>query len=189
MGWKEIKMKLILRMFGVSDGDKKDVHQFNSVFAYLFFTGFRSALRLIANHCIIPSLRVSLFRFSGIGVGRNVQINMNVNFIDGYCRGRICLEDNVSVATFVSFVSEAHPNNSKLFSEYNIYESAPIYVKDGAWIGVGAVVLPGVIIGKCSIIGANAVVTKNVEDYAIVTGIPAKKIADVRNREDTDNER
>ena len=47
-------------------------------------------------------------------------------------------------------------------------------------MGVGAVILPGVTIGECSIIGANAVVTKDVEDYAVMAGTPAVKIGDVR---------
>ena len=45
-----------------------------------------------------------------------------------------------------------------------------------AWIGANAIILPNVNIGKCSIVGSGAVVTKSVSDYEIVAGNPAKKI-------------
>lgn len=52
-----------------------------------------------------------------------------------------------------------------------------IVIEDDVWIGAGATILDGCIIGKGSVIGAGAVVTKSVEPYAIVAGVPAKKIA------------
>ncbi len=51
-----------------------------------------------------------------------------------------------------------------------------VVIGDDVWIGSQAVILPGVHIGRGAIIGANAVVTKNVEMYAIVAGVPAKTI-------------
>ena len=57
---------------------------------------------------------------------------------------------------------------------------APIVVDDYAWIGANAVVLPGVRIGKGAIVGAGAVVTRDVPDYAIVGGVPAKTIGSRR---------
>lgn len=56
-----------------------------------------------------------------------------------------------------------------------------VYIADGAYIGVNCVVLPSVRIGRCAIIGAGAVVTKDIPDYAIAVGIPATVIGDVRN--------
>jgi acetyltransferase-like isoleucine patch superfamily enzyme len=50
----------------------------------------------------------------------------------------------------------------------------PVRVHDGADIGVNAVLLPGVTVGKGAIVGAGAVVTKDVAPYAIVAGVPAK---------------
>lgn len=49
-----------------------------------------------------------------------------------------------------------------------------VVINDDVWIGGGAIILPGVCIGKGSIVAAGAVVTKNVEEYSIVGGIPAK---------------
>lgn len=56
------------------------------------------------------------------------------------------------------------------------YTNAPITIEDDVWIGFQAIILAGVTIGKGSIIGAGAVVTKNVEPYSIVGGVPAKLI-------------
>lgn len=52
----------------------------------------------------------------------------------------------------------------------------PIWIQDDCWLGVNAVVCPGVTVGKGSVVGANAVVTKNVAPYSIVAGAPAKVI-------------
>lgn len=52
----------------------------------------------------------------------------------------------------------------------------PIWIQDDCWLGINAVVCPGVTIGKGSVIGANAVVTQNVAPYSIVAGVPAKVI-------------
>jgi maltose O-acetyltransferase len=171
----------ILHLLGVSTGDFSAVEKSKSVFHYSFNAAFRSFLRLLANHCIIPSLRVVLFRYSGIKIGKRVQVNLNVNFIDDFISGLITIEDEVSVAPFASIVASSHANYSRIYSVYKLGAMGPVRIKSGAWIGVGAVVLPGLTVGECSIIGANAVVTKDVEDYAVMVGIPAVKIGDVRS--------
>jgi len=55
-------------------------------------------------------------------------------------------------------------------------ESAPVVIEDDVWLGANAVVLPGVRIGRGAIVGANAVVTHDVEPMTIVAGVPAKPI-------------
>ena len=56
------------------------------------------------------------------------------------------------------------------------YEMLPVEIMDNAWIGESVSILPGVKIGKGSIIGANAVVTKDIPDYSIAVGIPARVV-------------
>ena len=52
----------------------------------------------------------------------------------------------------------------------------PVLIKEYAWIGAGATILPGVCIGRHAIVGAGSVVTKDVPDYAVAAGNPAKII-------------
>jgi len=59
----------------------------------------------------------------------------------------------------------------------------PVSIRESAFVGVGAIVLPNVTIGRCALVGAGAVVTEDVPDYAIVGGNPARVIGDVRKRD------
>ena len=59
---------------------------------------------------------------------------------------------------------------------WNYTTEKPIHIKEGAWIGSGSIILGNVTIGKFSVVGAGSVVTKDVPDYTIVAGNPAKKI-------------
>ena len=56
------------------------------------------------------------------------------------------------------------------------HTQAPVTIKDGVWIGAGAIILPGVTIGEGAIVGAGALVTKDVSPYTTVVGVPAKPV-------------
>ena len=86
-------------------------------------------------------------------------------------RGGIIIEDDVMLAANVQLLSNNH-------DEYNrqIITCEEILIKKGAWIGAGATILAGITIGKYAIVGAGAIVTKDVPDYAVVVGTPAKVI-------------
>jgi maltose O-acetyltransferase len=89
----------------------------------------------------------------------------------------ITLGDNVLIAAGARLITRKHG-----FADVDVpmaeqgYDNAPIVVEDDVWIGFGAVILPGVTIGRGSIVGANAVVTKDVEPHSIVGGVPARLI-------------
>ena len=114
-------------------------------------------------------MRSTLISPYSLKVGNNVHINRNV-FLDA--RGGISIGNRVVIAHGASFVTGSHDYNSKSF----FYVAKPIIVHDYVWIGYGAKVLSGVTIGKGAIVAAGAVVTKNVEPYNIVGGIPARVI-------------
>lgn len=85
--------------------------------------------------------------------------------------------DFVQLSYNVTLVSQNHAYND--FSrpiKTQGYVGGPIIIEDDVWVGTNAVIMPGVTIGKGAIIGANAVVTKNVKPYTIVGGVPAKYI-------------
>lgn len=95
------------------------------------------------------------------------------------------LGERVALAPGVTFVAASGPCYSRLaqldgFTERYI-KYAPITVGDDTWIGANATLLPGVRIGRCCLIGAGAVVTKDVPDYAVAAGVPARVIGDVRD--------
>jgi acetyltransferase-like isoleucine patch superfamily enzyme len=52
----------------------------------------------------------------------------------------------------------------------------PIVIRKGAWIGAGATILPGVTVGRYAIVGAASVVTRDVGDYEVVVGNPARQV-------------
>lgn len=108
-----------------------------------------------------------------ISIGKNVFINHACTFMD---RGGITLEDNVLIGPKVNLITTNHPINP---AERRATISHPIVIKKGAWIGVGATILPGVTIGENSIVAAGAVVSKDVPDNVIVGGIPAKFIKSI----------
>ncbi|MBE6056056.1 hypothetical protein FDB88_16830 [Clostridium sporogenes] len=68
-----------------------------------------------------------------------------------------------------------------LFSYYK-RKQAPVILQEGCWLGENSTILCGVTIGKCSIVAAGAVVTKDVPDYTIVGGVPAKIIKTINNK-------
>lgn len=137
-------------------------------------------LRMLSNVIIIPSVRMTLFRLSGLKVGNNVFINMGLHIVDNY-ENLIEIGDRVAIAPNVHLVAVSNPNYSILSKIEKYCTRGRIKIGEDSWLGVGAVVLPGVTIGKCCVIGSNAVVTKDVDDYSIVAGIPAKKIGETKD--------
>lgn len=101
-------------------------------------------------------------------IGKNVFINSNLLAM---ARGGITIEDDAQIAGNVSLLSNNHDPYDR-----QILLCKPVLIKKGAWIGANAVILPGVCIGKHAIVGAGSVVTKDVPDYAVVVGNPAKVI-------------
>ena len=59
----------------------------------------------------------------------------------------------------------------------------PVEIKDGAHIGIGAIIMPGVTIGKGAVIGAGSVVTRDIPDYCVAVGVPAKVIKNFNQTE------
>jgi acetyltransferase-like isoleucine patch superfamily enzyme len=108
-----------------------------------------------------------------IRVGKNVFINHACEFMD---RGGITIEDDVLIGPKVNLVPINHPHDP---ATRRSTESAPIFIRNGAWLGAGVSVMPGVTIGENAVVAANAVVTSDVPDNAVVGGIPARVIKQI----------
>ncbi|WP_297550530.1 acyltransferase [Thermococcus sp.] len=97
-------------------------------------------------------------------VGDNVTIKNGVQLWDG-----VRIEDNVFVGPNVTFTNDLRPR-SKVYPP----EFIKTYIKEGASIGANATIVCGVTIGRWAMIGAGSVVTRDVPDYALVYGVPAR---------------
>lgn len=117
-----------------------------------------------------------------IGIGKGVDFGNGCNIIMkefsslGNCamvggsRGTLTVGRHISMGQHCTFILQ---NHKYLEDGYEGFEGGDIVIDDYVWIGHGVIVLPGVHIGQHAIIGAGAVVTKDVPDYAIAAGNPA----------------
>ena len=87
-------------------------------------------------------------------------------------RGGLSIGQYVSVSPDVHFITASHDINSSEF----VLTLGSIEVGDYSWIGSRATILPGVTIGKGAVVAAGAVVTRDVGEFEVVAGIPAKCI-------------
>jgi acetyltransferase-like isoleucine patch superfamily enzyme len=100
------------------------------------------------------------------------------------CEG-VIIEDEVCIGHGVMFTNDLYPratNEDGSLKTDDDWDVVKTLVKQRASIGSNATILPGVTIGKQAVVGAGAVVTRNVPDYAIVVGVPARIVGDVRDR-------
>lgn len=139
----------------------------------------------------IPShtVRRFLYKLSGVRIGNGSTIHTGARFynpmnisigidtivgencvLDG--RDKLKIGDHVDIATDVMIYNAQHNIESADFTA----ERAPVVIKDYVFIGPRCVILPGVTIGKGAVVAAGAVVTKDVDEYSIVGGVPAKEI-------------
>lgn len=108
-----------------------------------------------------------------VEIGSHVSVNRGVEFYpDFFGSNRIRIGDNVRIAPNVRFHAGGHDIADM---EYR-HAGGDITVGDNSWIGAGAIVLPGVCIGRGCVIGAGSVVNKDIPDNSVAAGVPAKVI-------------
>jgi len=111
----------------------------------------------ICSHCFIENKVV---------VGDRVTIKCGVQLWDG-----VTLEDDVFIGPNVTFTNDLEPKSRNTEAKL-----LPTLVKKGASIGANATILPGITIGEEAVVGAGAVVTKNIPPRSVVVGNPARVI-------------
>ncbi len=139
-------------------------------------------LRELANRCLWPTLRMALFRWSGIEIGRHAFVNMRFYVEDSYRGGDLLIGERAAIAPGVTCVVDSHPNESVLARIPSFHKSSKISIGADVWIGANVTLLPGVTIGECAVIAAGAVVTTAVPAFSIMAGVPARQIGDVRQK-------
>jgi maltose O-acetyltransferase len=136
----------------------------------------KKILKRWARNAFFPGFRVRLLQWCGFRIGKDVYIADELLIVEELAdRGNLVIGDRVSIAPRVTLVTSSHPNQS-LIRGFAPTQRGPIIIEADAWIGAGAVVLPGVRIGRGAVIGANAVVTDDVPPLNVVVGQPARTV-------------
>jgi UDP-2-acetamido-3-amino-2,3-dideoxy-glucuronate N-acetyltransferase len=108
---------------------------------------------------------------NNVTIGDNVKIQNNVSVYEG-----VTLEDGVFCGPSCVFTNDLTPRARYPKGSENFVKTL---VKEGASIGANATIVCGHTVGKCAMVAAGAVVTKDVPDYTLVAGIPARPIGKV----------
>jgi len=113
-------------------------------------------------------------------IGRNCKISSHTFICEG-----VHIEDNVFIGHNVTFINDLYPraatSEGKLQTDED-WEVVPTFVKKGASIGSSATILAGVTIGEKAIVGAGAVVIKDVPPYSVVAGNPARILRKINDK-------
>jgi len=117
----------------------------------------------IGCNCVLGQ---NAFVGNNVVLGNNVKVQNNVSVYEGV----IC-EDEVFLGPSMIFTNVINPRSG--FERKNEFRKT--FVKRGATIGANATIICGVTLGEYCMIGAGAVITKNVLPYALMTGVPAKR--------------
>lgn len=147
---------------------------------------------------MVPShfVRRFFYRAAGIKIGSGSTIHTGARFynpknisigqdtiVGEYCvldgRDKLMIGDHVDIATGVMIYNSEHDVHDAGFRAV----SKPVRIEDYVFIGPRAIILPGVTIGRGAVVAAGAVVTKEVEEFKIVGGVPAKEIGDRKNKD------
>lgn len=149
-------------------------------------------------HISLPPVRVLLLRLAGAHIGADTII-LDVTFSNVYhygfrkirigkrcflgdevlidTRGGVTLEDDVTIsnrASLVSHINVGYPDHP--LQRYYPSKESKVSIEKGAYVGTAAIILAGVTVGRESVIGAGAVVTKDIPDHCVSVGVPAKVI-------------
>jgi len=118
----------------------------------------------IGNNCVLGQ---NVYIGEDVNIGSGVKIQNNVSVYQG-----VSIENEVFCGPSVVFTNDLNPRSA--YPKKGLYEKT--VVKEGATIGANATIICGIILGKACMVGAGAVVTKNVQSHSIVVGNPAKHI-------------
>jgi acetyltransferase-like isoleucine patch superfamily enzyme len=139
---------------------------------------------------IRPGVRLEIVRDSTgrsplLRIGNNTGIEQNVHIV---CHHRVTIGDNVSITANCAIVDTTHPfddiPSGIRVGSLITNDDAFVEIGDGTFLGFGSIVLPNVRIGKGCMIGAHSVVTRDIPDYSVAAGAPARILRPIRKLKD-----
>jgi len=149
----------------------------------------------VIGHFPSHHLRRFAYRMCGVKIGKGSTLHMNAVFyyppnikigndsiigekavLDG--RDKLTIGDHVDIASEVMIYNAEHDINDENFKG----KKEPVVIEDYVFIGPRAIILPGVTVKRGAVVGAGAVVTKDVEEFKIVGGVPAREIGERQNK-------
>lgn len=159
-------------------------------------TEFVVFLLHLAGHIPSHFLRRFVYRIFGVKIGKGSAVHMGVRFynpknisigedsiigegvvLDG--RDKLAIGSHVDITTDVMIYNAKHDIDDEEFRA----KTSPVVIEDYVFIGPKAIILPGVKIARGAVVGAGAVVTKNVDSFKIVGGVPAREIGERGNKD------
>lgn len=129
----------------------------------------------LANLCPFTAGRIFLYRLMGIRIGEDVYMGFGIELETNFPE-LVRIGNHVTISH--RCIISAHmgsPSDTPVKRSYPL-SSKPVVIEDGAWICIGAIILPGVTIGRNAVVAAGAVVSRDVEADSMVGGIPARFI-------------
>lgn|SRR4030042_3673334 len=146
----------------------------------------KRAKRFLAMYFPNSAVRRKFWQETGVVLGENTYLNLNVSVIDDYRNNETLLEigRNCSIAPGVVFAPISAHNNSVILRETGILKRfekrGKIIISDDVWIGANSTILAGVTIGRCSIIGANSLVNKDIPEFSLAYGSPVRLVENIK---------
>jgi len=117
--------------------------------------------------------------FSNLTLEKNVYLGREV-FLD--MSGRIIIKENTAISGRVAIITHIDTGQTNLLSSYYPRKIEKVEVGCNSWIGFGATVISGITIGDFVVIGSGAVVNRNIPDYSLAVGVPAKVVMDIEDK-------
>ena len=138
----------------------------------------KKLLAEVGNNCYIePPLHANWGKNTHLG--NDVYANFNLTLVDDtdiYIGNNVLIGPNVIIDTGTHPVK---PDIRKKQAQFNV----PVYIGDNVWIGGGSIILPGVKVGKNSVIGAGSVVTKDIPENVVAVGNPCRVLREIGEKD------